>query len=169
LGEKAHAVRFLKATTLYEKAQRTSVSIAFTADGALLMKSRTHISCGVKITDVDGKHPITGLPLMATADDEDYDEENSIRCMQSQELCAILVMADAKDSKELYNDVFRDFYDYSESLRLYGMPARDGEPALQPFLVSHPQDMKTAQTVSGRGGCCKTIFFATFVLVQNMN
>jgi hypothetical protein len=124
------------------------------------MKSRMHVSCGVKITDVDGKHPITGLPLMATADDEDYDEENSIRCMQSQELCAILVMADAKDSKELYYDVFRDFYDYSESLRLYGMPARDGEPALQPFLVSHPQDMKSAQTVAGRGGCCKTkIFF----------
>jgi hypothetical protein len=29
----------LKATNLYEKAQRTSVSIAFTADGALLLKS----------------------------------------------------------------------------------------------------------------------------------
>jgi hypothetical protein len=106
---------------------------------------------------------------MASEDDDDYDEEKSIRCVQSRELCAILVMADEKDSKELYYDVFHDFYDYSKRLHLFGMPARDGEPALQPFLVSHPQDMKTAQTVSGRGGCCKTIFFATFVLVQNMN
>jgi hypothetical protein len=122
---------------------------AFTADGALLMKSRTHISCGVKITDVDGKHPITGLPLMASADDDDYDEEKSIRCMQSRELCAILVMADAKGSKALYYDVFHDFYDYSKRLHLSGMPARDREPVLQPFLVSHPQDMKSAQTVAG--------------------
>ncbi len=45
-------------------AQNSNVSIAFTADGAALMSSRTHVSCWVKITDVDGIHPVTGIPLV---------------------------------------------------------------------------------------------------------
>jgi hypothetical protein len=142
----------LKATGLYEKAQRTNVCISFTGDGALLLNSRTHVSCGVKITDVDGIHPVTKLPL--TAVDEDTDE-NFYNCMQSRELCAILVMADAKDSKELYDDVFKNFYNYAEKLRIHGMAASDGEPALKPFIATHPQDMKSTQTVCKRGGNCK--------------
>jgi hypothetical protein len=109
----------------------------------------------VKITDVDGRHPITGLPLMRSCDDEDYNEENTMQCIQYRKLCAILVMADAKDSTALYYDAFRDFYDFSERLRQFGMPASDGEPALQPFIVSHLQDMKSAQIVARKGGCCK--------------
>jgi hypothetical protein len=148
------AIRLLlKSTGLYEKAQRTSVSISVTADGALLLNSRTHVSCGVKVTDVNGIHPITKLPLAISIDDEE--KENVFNCMQSRELCAILVMADAKDSKELYNDVFREFYNYAEKLRIYGMEASDGEPALKPFTVTHPQDMKSTQTVCKRGGNCK--------------
>ncbi len=149
------AIRLLlKATGLYEKAQRTGVSLAFTADGAALMKSRTHVSCGVKITDVEGFHPVTKMPLSIPADDES-DHENIFNMVQSRELCAILVMADAKDSKELYYDVFKEFYSYSEKLRQYGMEADEGEPALRPFLVTHPQDMKSSQTVSNKGGNCK--------------
>ncbi len=152
------AIRLLlKATGLYDKVQRTSVSISFTADGALLLNSRTHVSCGVKITDVDGIHPVTKLPLTAIDAETDEMFYNSV---QSRELCAILVMADAKDSKEMYDDVFKEFYDYSERLWIHGMPACDGEPALHPFLVAHPQDMKSSQTVSKRGGNCKMkIFF----------
>jgi len=142
----------LEATGLYEKAQRESVCISFTADGALLLNSRTHVSCGVKITDVDGIHPVTKAPL--TAIDEDTDEQ-FYNCMQSRELCAIMVMADAKDSKELYEDVFKDFYEYAEKLRIEGMPECDGQPALKPFKVAHPQDMKSTQTVCKRGGNCK--------------
>jgi hypothetical protein len=143
----------LKATNLYEKAQRESVCLSFTADGALLLNSRTHVSCGVKITDVDGVHPVTKKPL--TAVDEDT-EEAFYNCVQSRELCAIMVMADAKDSKELYDEVFSEFYAYTERLRIEGMSASDdGEPALKPFKVAHPQDMKSTQTVSKRGGNCK--------------
>lgn len=144
----------LKATGLYEKAQQTNVSIAFTADGAALMKSRTHVSCGVKITDVDGFHPKTGLPLTQPPEGDDLGG-TYFNFVQSRELCAILIMADAKDSKDLYRDVFKEFYDYSERLRLHGMEAEDGEPALKPFLVTHPQDMKSSQTVSNKGGNCK--------------
>jgi hypothetical protein len=150
-----NAIRLLlKATGLYKKAQRTKVSLAFTADGAALMKSRTHVLCGVKITDVDGYHPLTKAPLLHTADDES-DDCTMFKMVQSRALYAILVMADAKDSKDLYYDVFKDFYEYSEKLRQYGMEANGGEPALKPFLVTHPQDMKSSQTVSNKGGNCK--------------
>jgi hypothetical protein len=81
------------------------------------MSSRTHVSCGVKITDVDGIHPLTGIPL-GNCVDGDFDEKAWFNVMQSRELCAILFMADAKDSKELYYDVFKDVYDYSEKLCL---------------------------------------------------
>jgi len=156
----------LKATGLYEKAQQTNVSIPFTADGALLLSSRTHVSCGVKITDVDGIHPISKLPLSCT---DIEPNENFYNCMQSRELCAILVMADAKDSKEVYDDMFKDFYNYAESLRVHGMPACNGKPALKPFLVAHPQDMKSTQTVSKWGGNCKMNFFVTFAAAQNIS
>jgi hypothetical protein len=81
-----------------------------------------------------------------------------------------MVMADAKDSKDLYEDVLKDFYEYSERLRMFGMPAQDGEPALHPFLVSHPQDMKSTQNVCKRGGNCKMklFFFVTFVAVLSL-
>jgi hypothetical protein len=65
------------------------------------------------------------------------------------------VTADAKDSKELCSDVFKGFYEYSERLRIHGMPESDGEPALKPFISLHPQDMKSTQTVSKQGGNCK--------------
>jgi hypothetical protein len=144
----------LKATGLYSKAQCSNVSLSFTADGAALMKSRTHVSCGVKITDVDGFHPLTRTPLTNVS----YNDDECGTCfnmVQSRELCAILVMADAKDSKELYNDVFKEFYEYSEKLRRFGMEASESEPELKPFIVTHPQDMKSAQTVSNKGGNCK--------------
>jgi hypothetical protein len=139
----------LKATGLYDKAQRTNVSLAFTADGAALTKSRTHVSCGVKVTDPDGKHPITGLPLMCIDVDEDCDDDDGGKTiynfMQSRELCTILVIADAHDSKELYYDVFKDFFKCVEKLGEHGMDASNGEPKLQPFIISYPQDMKSAQ------------------------
>ncbi len=144
----------LKATGLYSKAQHSNVSIAFTADGAALMKSRTHVSCGVKVTDVDGVHPLTRMPL-TNVSDEMEGNGTCFNMVQSWELCVILVMADAKDSKALYNDVFKEFYQYSEKLRQFGMEATDTEPALKPFIVTHPQDMKSAQTVSNKGGNCK--------------
>jgi hypothetical protein len=52
-----HVIQLLlKATGLYEKVQQSSVSISFTADGALLFNSRTHVSYGIKIMDTDGIH-----------------------------------------------------------------------------------------------------------------
>jgi hypothetical protein len=75
-----HAIRLLlKATGLYEKAQRRNGCLYFTADGTLLINPHTRVSCGFKITDVDVIHPVTKLQL--TAADEDT-EEVFYNCMQ---------------------------------------------------------------------------------------
>jgi hypothetical protein len=162
-----HVIQLLlKATGLYEKAQRKNVCISFTADGALLLNSCIHVSCGIKITDVDGIHLVTKLPFTAVYEDTD---EHFYNCMQSREACAVLVMADAKDSKELYDDVFKDFYDYAERLRIHGMPECDREPAMRPFIAMHPHDMKSTQTVSKQGGNCKMkTDFATFAAARSI-
>jgi hypothetical protein len=76
--------------------------------------------------------------------------------MQSRELCTILVIADAHDSKDLYYDVFRDFFDYAKKNSEHGIEANGDEPKLQPFVISFPQDMKSAQITSKKGGCCKS-------------
>jgi hypothetical protein len=158
----------LKATGLYEKAQRTQVSLAFTADGAALTKSWTHVSCGINITGPEGIHPVSGLPLVASVfgDGDGEGEQSIFNCMQSRELCTILVIADAHDSKDLYYDVFHDFFDYAIQIWVHEIPASNVGPKLQPFGIIFPQDMKSAQITSKKGSCCKTkIFFATFVLV----
>jgi hypothetical protein len=71
------------------------------------------VSRGVKITDPDGFHPKTGLPLTQLPECDDKGG-TYFNFMQSRELCAILVMANAKDSKELYYDVFKEFYNCME-------------------------------------------------------
>ncbi len=66
------------------------------------------------------------------------------------------MIADARDSKELYEDVFKEFYQWGEKLRLEGLPASNYGAALQPFHVTHTADMKAAWVLSSKGGGCKT-------------
>ena len=55
-----------------------------------------------------------------------------------------MIIADALDSKHLYEDVFQDYYQWGEKLRLEGLPQSPFGPALKPFQVTHTTDMKAA-------------------------
>jgi len=113
---------------------------------------------GIKITDTRGVHPIK-QPLFVQSDDG----EEKIVWIQSSEMCCILIIADARDKKELYEDVFREFYEWGNRLQVSGLPASDGEPALLPFVVTHTTDLKASWYLSNRGGGCKNKnFFCTF-------
>jgi hypothetical protein len=143
----------LKACNLHDLAQTTSVKIALTVDGADLFKGRTHVSTGVKITDSRGLHPITKQPFMVL-NREDEDDDAYVK-VQTREVCCVMIIADAKDNKHLYEDVFKDYYEWGEKLRLEGLPASDFGPKLCPFTVTHTTDMKAAWYLSNRGGGCK--------------
>ncbi len=148
----------LKACGLFELAQTESIQIALAIDGADMIRDRTHVSAGVKITDTRGYHPITKQPLLQKTDDG---EEAFVR-VQSFELCSLMMIADARDSKALYEGVFKEFYDWGKKISLVGLPAEDGMPALQPFQVLHNSDLKAAWYLSDRGGGCKTTkYFCT--------
>jgi len=147
---------FLKACGLYELAQLDSIKKSYAIDGADMICDWMHVSAGVKITDTCGYHPITKQPLMQQTDDG---EEIFVR-VQSFELCSLMIIADACDSKELYYDVFKTFYDWGKEISRVGIPAANGMPALMPFHVTHNSDLEAAWHLSNKGGGCKlTKFF----------
>jgi hypothetical protein len=68
----------LKSCKLDKLAEQTSVKIALAVDGAEMFHCRTHVSCGCKITDERGVHPVTGKPFMFTKE-EAPDEINYLK------------------------------------------------------------------------------------------
>lgn len=76
--------------------------------------------------------------------------------LQSSKVCCIMIIADALDNKHLYEDVFQDYYQWGEKLRLEGLPQSPFGPALKPFQVTHTTDMKAAWYLSKKGGGCKS-------------
>ena len=115
----------------------------------------------MKVNDARGCHPITKQPLLI----RNKDDMETFCNVQSQEVCFIMIVADARDKKELYQDVFADFYQWGESLRTTGLPTSIHGPALKPFDLTHCSDMKASWHLSNKGGGCKNIFFVIFVLV----
>jgi hypothetical protein len=102
-----------KACNLYELAQVDSVKVALSVDGANLFKGRTPVSTGIKITDERGLHPITKQPFWVSAREND---DNDMFCkIQTKEACCMMIIADAKDNKHLYEDVFKEYYDWGKS------------------------------------------------------
>ncbi len=76
-----------------------------------------------------------------------------------------MVIVLAKDNKELYEDAFKDFYHWGERLKLEGLPASNGEPALKPFILTHTCDLKASRYLSKRGSGCKTTIFLYLMLL----
>jgi hypothetical protein len=70
-----------------------------------------------------------------------------------------MMISDALDSKSLYEDVFKVFYDWGKQISFQGLPAVDGEPQLKPFNITHNSDMKAAWYLSNRGGGGKSTNF----------
>jgi hypothetical protein len=93
--EKAFCL-LLKACKLEKLAETTSVKVALTVDGAALIKSRTHVSTGIKIPDEHGVHPITGKPFVMEQDDA----ENIYVKGQTSDVCCVMIKADAIDNKQ---------------------------------------------------------------------
>ena len=145
----------LKACQLHEIAGNSSVSIALAIDGADLVRDHTHVSAGVKITDICGCHPMTKQPLLQRSNEG---EERYVT-VQSFKLCSLIIVAEAKESKALYEDVYKGFYEWGKQISIHSLSATDKEPALRPFKVTHNSDMKAAWYLSNRGGGCKTTHF----------
>jgi hypothetical protein len=142
----------LKACQLEELATRAAVKVALTVDGADLFRGRTHVSTGIKVTDERGVHPVTKQPFCVVNDEND--EVHFVK-VQSSEVCCIMIIADAVDSKEIYSDVFREYYDWGERLRKDGLAESELGPKLMPLEVLYCNDLKGTWYLTCKGGGCK--------------
>jgi hypothetical protein len=93
----------LKTFGLYEIAQRDSIEICHTMDGAELCDYMNHLTAGVKIIDKRAIDPCSGKPLCCYTDNL-----LGFSC-QSQNFCFIIKSLIGKDTKENYNH-FADFF-----------------------------------------------------------
>ncbi len=75
--------------------------------------------------------------------------------LQSSDVCCIMMIANAVDSKQLYENVIKDFYKWGNNLRLNGLPASDLGPKLMPFQILFMNDVKATWYLSNKGGGCK--------------
>jgi hypothetical protein len=130
----------LKACNLHHLAEKPSVKLAISVDG------------GVKIVDERGVHPITKQPFIVNNVEDDQIEFIKV---QSLELCCIMMIAGATDSKDLYEDLLVVFYDWEKQIQCRGIPESENGPKLQPFTVLYNNDLKATWYLSQKGGGCK--------------
>jgi hypothetical protein len=132
-------IRFiLKTFSLYEIAQRESVELCITLDGAELCDGLSHLTAGIKITDPRAVDPKDGTPLSCM--------ENGlvgrIFKTQSRNYCFAVKSLLGKDSKPAHNE-FSDFFKFFEKLMQEGLPASEFGPAILPIIVWSPQDLSS--------------------------
>jgi hypothetical protein len=116
------------------------VQISITLDGADLSRNVTHVTAGVKINDPRSIDPVSGLPIGV----------QDSRKTQSRELCFPFKSLLAKDSKELYNNHFGDFFAFFKDVQANGLDG--GAISID---VSSPQDQSSFWKALKRGGACK--------------
>jgi hypothetical protein len=130
----------LKIFNLYDIAKTDgNILLAITLDQADISTNICHVTAGVKFIDKRGHDPITGLPIGST---------NSLS-PQSRDVCVPFKMILIKDSKEVYETYFRDFFEYFTNLE------KNPPDGLKPFIVVSPQDMSSHWKTVLKGGAAK--------------
>jgi hypothetical protein len=128
----------LKVFQLDDIAQRESVELSITLDGAELCDGISHLTAGIKIMDGRAINPQTGVPL-CTADDDNF---GSIFSNQSRNFCFAIKSLIGKDSKKAYKE-FSDFFKFFEGVKRFGIPASEVGQQLMPMDVWSPQDLSS--------------------------
>jgi hypothetical protein len=137
----------LKIFKLDEIAQRESVELCITLDGAELKKDLCHLSFGVKITDGHAINPRDGLPL-AYCEDGIF---GNIFNVQSRNFCFVMKTLLGKDSKTAYQE-FSDVFKFFEVVMAEGLPASEHGPRIMPIIVWSPQDLSSIWKSLNTGG-----------------
>jgi hypothetical protein len=135
----------LKSFSLYEVAQRESVELSITLDGAELCNGLSHLTAGVKITDHRAVDPRSGIPLSCDG------LFGRIFKVQSRNYCFALKSLLGKDCKTAYKE-FSDFFLFFEQLKKYGLPESALGPRIMPMEIWSPQDLSSVWKSLNTGG-----------------
>ncbi len=98
----------------------------------------------------------------------EHDEDDIFAKMQTKEVCCVMIIADAKDNTHLYEDVFKEYYNWGEKLRRGGLAASEFRTKLMPFIVTHTPDLKGFSPIKVAVVKIK-ISFVTYVNVQSQH
>jgi hypothetical protein len=136
----AYLLKLYKLDDVAKDPNELPVEFSITLDGADLSRNISHVTAGIKINDPRAIDPKTGIPV---------GQDHSMP-VQSRELCYPFKILIAKDTKELYNTSFADFFAFFQQVDDHGF----GE-FTRPFNVSAPQDMSSIWKSLKKGGGCK--------------
>jgi hypothetical protein len=115
------------------------VALACTLDGADISANVTHVTAGLKILDHRAIDPVTKLPIGI----------GKAVSVQSRDVCVPFKIILAKDSKKLYEEQFKEFFEF---FRKIGSKDSFGYKA---FNIASPQDMSSFWKCLKKGGACK--------------
>jgi hypothetical protein len=147
----------LKIFQLEAIAERESVELSITMDGAELCDGISHLTAGIKVTDGRAIDPRDGSPLCMTMDEV----MGRMFQNQSRNNCFALKSLIGKDCKRAYKE-FADFFLFFEHVQKYGLAASELGPRIMPMEIFSPQDLssiwKCLNTGSGARKNGKTHF-----------
>jgi hypothetical protein len=125
---------------LSDKANNGTVEFLLTISGAKLDGKLCNVTIGVKLMDMDSIDPHTGHKVF--------------KKMHSDAWCFPLATIVSKDNKSMYATYFSHIFDFCNLLHYEGFTLSDGTK-WKHCLISEPQDMKSHQICTGRGGAVK--------------
>ncbi len=150
-------VRYLlKTFCLHEIAQRETVELCITLDGAELCDGLQHLTARVKITDFRAIDPKDGTPLCSEG------VLGRIFRVQSRNYCFAMKSLLGKDCKAAYKE-FSDFFLFFERLKKYGLPESELGPKIMPMDIWSPQDLSSMWKSLNTGSGAKKMGTVTFV------
>jgi len=123
---------------LVDLAQRESVEMCITLDGAELCDGISHLTAGIKVTDPRAIDPRDGSPLCLN----NVQSYGRIFNNQSRNYCFAMQSLIGKDTKSAYQE-FVDFFKCFENVKFLGLPASELGPRIMPMDIWSPQDLST--------------------------
>jgi hypothetical protein len=148
----------MKGFGLVEHAKTGSTSspvmICWTLDYAQLTRELGHLTGGIKIVDPRSVDPVTGNLLLLLGK------------FQSRDLSFPCQLAFVKESKQVYKDCFKSFFEILNSNN-FVVPATEFMPEMSNFDISSCQDLSSGWKTTTLGGGCKTTeFFCSQCMVS---
>jgi hypothetical protein len=136
----AYVLKLFKLDEVARDPDAAPVQFSITLDGADLSRNISHVTAGIKMNDPRAVDPISGIPI-------GWEDSTKV---QSRELCFPMKILIAKDTKELYNKYFKDFFAFFKQVETAGFGEFN-----RPFQVSSPQDLSSLWKCYAKGGPCK--------------
>ena len=142
----------LKGYGLLEKAKSTGVEWGWSADGANMTARRGHCSLGCRPLDIDTLLPGTNKKIFF----DGYGNNGMLQLKNYhiRPISSFMVTVLAKETKDLYRNHVRHFFDYIQQIEKHGFQYEGETYKIQGRFLA---DMSCHQKILNMGGPCKVV------------